>query len=85
MDKEELPGRKLLKVPGYKEMVEFGVLVSFAYPVEGTGEEFMAGHLELVQPRFVPQTKKLSWQPLVLRRCWEIQRLQSILLMGDIR
>ena len=38
MDKEELPGRKLLKVPGYKEMVEFGVLVSFAYPVEGTGK-----------------------------------------------
>ena len=38
MDKEEIPGRKLLKVPGYDEKVEFGVLVSFAYPVEGTGK-----------------------------------------------
>eukprot|EP00731_Ephydatia_muelleri_P023901 Em0016g172a len=41
VDKEELPGRKLLKVPGYKEMVEFGVLVSFAYPVEGTDQEIV--------------------------------------------
>ena len=50
VDKEELPGRKLLKVPGYKEMVEFGVLVSFAYPVEGTGEGCVHGwRLELVQ------------------------------------
>ena len=38
VDKEELTGRKMLRVPGYQEMVEFGVLVSFAYPVEGTGE-----------------------------------------------
>lgn len=27
----------MLAVPGYKEKVEFGVLVSFAYPVEGLG------------------------------------------------
>ena len=27
----------MLVVPGYKEKVEFGVLVSFAYPVEGSG------------------------------------------------
>lgn len=27
----------MLAVPGYKEKVEFGVLVSFAYPVEGSG------------------------------------------------
>ena len=31
-------GRKTLTVEGYQEMVEFGVLVAFAYPVEGTGE-----------------------------------------------
>uniref|UniRef100_A0A131XVK0 Valine--tRNA ligase n=1 Tax=Ixodes ricinus TaxID=34613 RepID=A0A131XVK0_IXORI len=39
VDKKELPGRTLLPVPGYKEKVEFGVLVSFAYPVEGSDEE----------------------------------------------
>lgn len=39
VDKKELTGRTLLPVPGYKEKVEFGVLVSFAYPVEGSEEE----------------------------------------------
>ncbi|XP_075438853.1 valine--tRNA ligase-like, partial [Ascaphus truei] len=39
VDKKELSGRTLLPVPGYKEGVEFGVLVSFAYKVQGTGEE----------------------------------------------
>lgn len=37
MDKKELPGRTMLPVPGYKDKIEFGVLVSFAYPVDGTG------------------------------------------------
>lgn len=39
VDKKELPGRTLLNVPGYDEKVEFGVLISFAYPVEGSDEE----------------------------------------------
>uniref|UniRef100_A0A8C5QQ96 Valine--tRNA ligase n=1 Tax=Leptobrachium leishanense TaxID=445787 RepID=A0A8C5QQ96_9ANUR len=39
VDKKELTGRTLLPVPGYKEGVEFGVLVSFAYKVQGTDEE----------------------------------------------
>ncbi|KAM8952751.1 valine--tRNA ligase [Pelodytes ibericus] len=39
VDKKELSGRTVLPVPGYKEGVEFGVLVSFAYPVHETGEE----------------------------------------------
>uniref|UniRef100_A0A8C6KKB5 valine--tRNA ligase n=1 Tax=Nothobranchius furzeri TaxID=105023 RepID=A0A8C6KKB5_NOTFU len=34
VDKKELTGRTLLPVPGYKEKVEFGVLVSFAYKEE---------------------------------------------------
>ena len=38
MDKVELPGRTLLSIPGYDEKVEFGVLVSFAYKVEGSDE-----------------------------------------------
>uniref|UniRef100_A0A8C1RXH7 Valine--tRNA ligase n=1 Tax=Cyprinus carpio TaxID=7962 RepID=A0A8C1RXH7_CYPCA len=35
----ELTGRTLLPVPGYNEKVEFGVLVSFSYKVEGSDEE----------------------------------------------
>lgn len=34
-----MDGRTLLSVPGYEEKVEFGVLVSFAYKVEGSEEE----------------------------------------------
>ena len=33
----EVEGRTFLPVPGYDEKVEFGVLVSFAYPIEGSG------------------------------------------------
>ncbi|PSN35861.1 Valine--tRNA ligase [Blattella germanica] len=39
VDKVELSGRTLLSIPGYEEKVEFGVLVSFAYKVEGTDDE----------------------------------------------
>ncbi|XP_053329001.1 valine--tRNA ligase isoform X2 [Spea bombifrons] len=39
VDKKELSGRTILPVPGYKEGVEFGVLVSFAYKVVETDEE----------------------------------------------
>lgn len=39
VDKTELSGRTLLHVPGYKEKVEFGVLISFAYKVEDSDEE----------------------------------------------
>lgn len=38
VDKKELTGRTLLPVPGYKEKVEFGVLVSFSYRIEGSGK-----------------------------------------------
>ncbi|XP_031950189.1 valine--tRNA ligase [Corvus moneduloides] len=38
VEKRELGGRTLLRVPGYEEPVEFGVLVAFAYPLEGAGE-----------------------------------------------
>uniref|UniRef100_A0A8C6V2Q8 Valine--tRNA ligase n=1 Tax=Neogobius melanostomus TaxID=47308 RepID=A0A8C6V2Q8_9GOBI len=39
VDKKELTGRTLLPVPGYQEKVEFGVLVSFAYKIDGSDEE----------------------------------------------
>ncbi|XP_066538850.1 valine--tRNA ligase [Hoplias malabaricus] len=41
VDKKELTGRTLLPVPGYKEKVEFGVLVSFSYKIEGSDEEIV--------------------------------------------
>lgn len=40
MEKKEIAGRTLLSVPGYEEKIEFGVLVQFGYPVEGSGECF---------------------------------------------
>ncbi|CAH8866827.1 unnamed protein product [Trichobilharzia szidati] len=33
VDKRELPGRTLLRVPGYDKPVVFGVITSFAYPI----------------------------------------------------
>lgn len=35
VEKRELRGRTLLRVPGYEQPVEFGVLVAFAYPLHG--------------------------------------------------
>lgn len=34
-----MPGRTFLAVPGYTDKVEFGVLISFAYRVDGEDEE----------------------------------------------
>ncbi|KAG5856232.1 hypothetical protein ANANG_G00005860 [Anguilla anguilla] len=39
VDKKELTGRTLLPVPGYTEKVEFGILVSFSYKIDGSDEE----------------------------------------------
>ncbi|KAL0280027.1 UNVERIFIED_CONTAM: hypothetical protein PYX00_001450 [Menopon gallinae] len=41
VDKTELTGRTLLPIPGYKEKIEFGVIVSFAYKVDGSDEEIV--------------------------------------------
>ena len=41
VDKIELPGKTLLSVPGYKDKVEFGVIISFAYKVENSDEEIV--------------------------------------------
>ncbi|XP_048132008.1 valine--tRNA ligase, mitochondrial 1-like isoform X2 [Rhodamnia argentea] len=43
VDYVDIKDRKLLKVPGYEDPVEFGVLTSFAYPLEeGLGEIVVA-------------------------------------------
>lgn len=41
VDKKELPGRTMLPVPGYEHEIEFGILVHFAYPVEGSGNSLL--------------------------------------------
>ncbi|THG98479.1 hypothetical protein EW026_g3716 [Hermanssonia centrifuga] len=43
VDQMQLTGRTLLNVPGYdaKEKFEFGVLTSFAYPIEGSDEKLI--------------------------------------------
>ncbi|XP_030375172.1 valine--tRNA ligase isoform X2 [Scaptodrosophila lebanonensis] len=41
VDKVEIPGRTFLSIPGYEEKVEFGVLIKFAYKVEGSDEEII--------------------------------------------
>ncbi|KAI1468906.1 tRNA synthetases class I-domain-containing protein [Daldinia caldariorum] len=38
VDNKELTGRTLLDVPGYDKKVEFGIIVHFKYPIEGTNE-----------------------------------------------
>lgn len=47
MDKKELTGRTLLPVPGYRDKVEFGVLVSFSYKIEGSGKTERKGRVIL--------------------------------------
>lgn len=41
VDQKELSGRTLLSVPGYDKPVEFGVITSFAYEIEGTEGKIM--------------------------------------------
>ena len=52
----EVNGRTLLSVPGCKEKVEVGVLVEFAYPVEGgEGEVVVATtRVETMLGRMIP-------------------------------
>ncbi|KAF3762436.1 hypothetical protein M406DRAFT_347513 [Cryphonectria parasitica EP155] len=38
VDQKELTGRTLLDVPGYEKKVEFGVIVHFKYPIQGSDE-----------------------------------------------
>ncbi|CAF1290044.1 unnamed protein product, partial [Didymodactylos carnosus] len=47
VEKTELKGRTLIRVPGYDEPVEFGVLVYFAYPVENSDEQIIVATTRL--------------------------------------
>jgi len=39
VDKKEVTGRTVLSVPGYDQKIEFGVIVHFSYPIEGSDEK----------------------------------------------
>ncbi|XP_056153882.1 valine--tRNA ligase, mitochondrial [Lampris incognitus] len=39
VEAQELPGRTMLSVPGYDKKVEFGTMVTFAYPLDGEDGE----------------------------------------------
>lgn len=41
LDKIECTGKKWVKVPGYEKPVMFGVITSFAYPIEGSDEKII--------------------------------------------
>jgi valyl-tRNA synthetase len=47
VEKTELKGRTLIRVPGYEQPVEFGVLTYFAYPVENSKEEIIVATTRL--------------------------------------
>ncbi|CAF1179244.1 unnamed protein product [Rotaria sordida] len=47
VEKTELKGRTLINVPGYKEPVECGVLIYFAYPIENSNEEIVVATTRL--------------------------------------
>jgi hypothetical protein len=49
VDQKQLEGRTLLNVPGYdpKEKFEFGVITSFAYPIEGSGTPTISTHVSI--------------------------------------
>uniref|UniRef100_A0A4W4E3U1 Valine--tRNA ligase n=1 Tax=Electrophorus electricus TaxID=8005 RepID=A0A4W4E3U1_ELEEL len=79
VDKGELAGRTLLPVPGYKEKVEFGVLVSFSYRLEDeevvvatTRIETMLGDTAVAvhpsDPRYQHLRGKVAFHPFCDRR-----------------
>ncbi|TFK27106.1 valine-tRNA ligase [Coprinopsis marcescibilis] len=83
VDQKQLLGRTLLNVPGYdvKERFEFGVITSFAYPLEGTDEkiivattrpETMLGDTAIAvhpdDPRYKHLHGKFAIHPFVNRR-----------------
>ncbi|RKP14230.1 valyl-tRNA synthetase, partial [Piptocephalis cylindrospora] len=41
VENKELSGRTTLTIPGYEKKVEFGVITSFAYPIEGSDEKIV--------------------------------------------
>ena len=51
----------MLSVPGYEQKIEFGVLIHFTYPVEGSGKLFFILILffKLVYPLIISNTSNV--------------------------
>ena len=79
VDKQDLAGRTMLSVPGYSEKIEFGVLVSFAYKIKGSGINDLYSLMHNIV-----QMKKLSFLLRVSKPCSVILPLQFIPMTADI-
>lgn len=78
----------MLNVPGYdpKEKFEFGVITSFAYPLEGSGSyNPKSGMLRCLYSSFILQTRRSSWQQPGQKLYSEIPRLLSTLMIPVTR
>ena len=85
VEQKQLNGRTLLNVPGYdaKEKFEFGVITSFAYPIDGSGrflQKFCVGWFLMFA-----QTRKSLLRQHVPRPCWVIQPSPSTLTIPAIK
>lgn len=81
VDKIDIPGRTFLSIPGYTDKVEFGVLVKFAYKVEGTDDEIVVATTRIEtmlgdtgiavhpnDPRYKPLHGKFAVHPFTDRK-----------------
>lgn len=78
VDKTELTGRTMVSVPGYTEQIEFGVLIKFAYKIEGSDEEIivattrietMLGDVAVAVHPDDPRYKKFAGKKLIHPFC----------------
>jgi len=73
VEQKQLEKRTFLSVPGYdpKEKFEFGVITSFAYPIENSGlaASYLHEWILITNTSNLAQMKRSSWQPRVQRRC----------------
>lgn len=61
MDSKQLSGRTLLSVPGYQQKVEFGIMVTFAYPLEEQGKWTFFNVLDFLRCCFTPLVLSKVW------------------------
>lgn len=71
VDKIELNERTLLSVPGYEKKVEFGVLTSFAYPIENSGIilYILGIFLRNPDPFFTVTCSLFFWLKIIWKKC----------------
>ncbi|XP_077447496.1 valine--tRNA ligase, mitochondrial [Stigmatopora argus] len=60
VDSKELSGKTLLSIPGYEQKVEFGTMLTFAYPLDGQGGEIM---VSTTRPETIPGDVAVAVHP----------------------